>query len=129
MELWAFIDPAVVLSTLCYFSLLGFRVMYLVVLSEFVHIALYLYYRWIFNYQEVNIGISLTYLTLTHICTCPKPWPRFAYDYICITWSSLHSIIWGERWWFVLLTLVELLTITVETFFFHNQFFIYILTF
>jgi hypothetical protein len=41
-----------------------------------------------------------------------------------MTRSSLHSIIWGtcRRWLFVLLTLVELLKITVETFFFIIRF-------
>jgi len=41
----------------------------------------------------------------------------------------VRSIILGERWLFVLFILVKLLTITVETFFFYNQVFIYILTF
>ena len=34
-----------------------------------------------------------------------------------VSWSVLCSMIWGERWLFVLLILVELLTITVLTFF------------
>ena len=38
-------------------------------------------------------------------------------DFQChISWSFLHSTVWGKRWVFILLILVALLTITVKNF-------------
>ena len=49
-------------------------------------------------------------LTPLHLCACPKAGPRCSTSYFVV---FLCSVSWGERWLFVLLILVELLTITV----------------
>jgi hypothetical protein len=102
-------------------------------------VCLYLYWR--FNYQRRRVGIPLTGLISPHFCACPKPGPGFPIPYFVVLFvfydlrwevvatflclcqaririsKTICSMIWGERWLFVLFILVELLTITVSTFF------------
>jgi hypothetical protein len=51
------------------------------------------------NYQEGRVRRSLTGLTLENICARPYPGLGFAIPYVV---AFLCSLIWGERWLFVL---------------------------
>ena len=59
--------------------------------------------------QEERVGIPLTSLTLPYFCACPEPGQGFPMSYVM---GFLCSGNYGERLLFVLLILVELLTIT-----------------
>jgi hypothetical protein len=59
--------------------------------------------------QEGRVGIPLTSLTLPYFCACPEPGQGFPMSYVM---GFLCSGNYGERLLFVLLILVELLTIT-----------------
>jgi hypothetical protein len=71
----------------------------------FFIVCLYLYYHWRSRY----VGIQLTTSTLPHFCAIPKP----GHCHV------LCSMVWNQRWLFVLLIMVELLNIKVQ-FFFYN---------
>jgi len=53
---------------------------------------------------EERIGIPLTGLTPPYFCACPKPRPRFP------TFVIVPLFVFSERWLFILLIFVELLT-------------------
>ena len=71
----------------------------------FFIVCLYLYYHWRSRYVEIQLTTS----TLPHFCAIPKP----GHCHV------LCSMVWNQRWLFVLLIMVELLNITVQ-FFFYN---------
>ena len=106
-----FIDPAIGLSMFCCHSCLWYHVFYLsgikFVWVFFYRFILYMRCRWRSSYQEERVGISFTSSTPPHFCACPRPSPRFPTSYL----SSLLCVF--SEWRFVLLILVELLTIIV----------------
>ena len=71
--------------------------------------------------NKPRIGIPLANLILPHFCACPRPGPAFLRSYVLVC-CMLNDLICCERWLFVLLTLVELSTITVQISF-HNTYF------
>ena len=89
---------------------------------------------WRSSYQEGRVGIPLRGLTLPQWCAWPKAGPGFPTSYVLVSfvvsefemrgdcsfrlycwncWPSLFKLSLDERWLFVLLILLELLTITV----------------
>ena len=63
--------------------------------------CLNLLWRLRFNYQEERVLISLTGLTPPHLWACTKQGPIFLF---------LCSMIWGERWLFLLFILAGFVT-------------------
>ena len=107
-----FIDPAIGLSMFCCHSCLWYHVFFLsgikfVCFFFFYRFILYMRCRWRSSYQEGRVGISFTSSTPPHFCACPRPSPRFPTSYL----SSFLCVF--SEWRFVLLILVELLTIVV----------------
>ena len=69
-------------------------------------------------YHEANVVITLKGLTLPHLCDCPNPGPGFqTSNFVFSPFFCLVSE--GARKLLLLLILVELLIITVETFFYN----------
>ena len=64
-----------------------------------------------YNYQEGNIWIPLTSLTLQHFHSFPKPGPGIPTLYVVVFFGGSASD--SKRWSLVVLILLELLTITV----------------
>ena len=87
-------------------------------LCRFFIIWLYVYCLWRSSYQEERVGIPLTGLSPPHICACHKPGPGIPMSYVkyFVVFSEFSQ---DEGWFFVLLILVELMTITVKISF-HN---------
>jgi hypothetical protein len=71
------------------------------------------YCNWGSSYQERRVVILFICLSPQHECACPKPRPEFPVLYIV----CLFCVLWVEGWLLLLLLLVELLPITVYTFF------------
>ena len=65
------------------------------------------------SYQEGRVEIQLSCLTLPNVCA-PSQNLDFQHPML---WSFLCSVSEDERWLFVLLILVDLLSITVEILF------------
>jgi hypothetical protein len=70
-----------------------------------------LYCRWRSSYQERWVEITLTSLIPPHFCACLKPGPGFPTSYV-VVFFVFSEFSYDKRWLFVLLILVELLTIT-----------------
>ena len=74
--------------------------------------TLYMFCCWRSSYQEGRVGILLTGLNPPPFCACPKPGPRFQRCMSCFFWCSMSSVKMSGGWLFVLLIIMELMTIT-----------------
>jgi hypothetical protein len=107
-------ETCVVSSLASYFVLLSFYFVFISLISfrlvsfSLISFRFYFVSHFIctlgFNHQEGRVRIPLTGLTQPHICACPKPGPGFQTTYVQRV--EVRSL-------FILLILVELLTITI----------------
>ena len=64
-------------------------------------------------YLQCTLYFYTTGLTPPHLCACLKPGAGFPMPYVVVLFFVFSEFSWDERWLFILLILVELLTISV----------------